>query len=180
MTVYFTSLGFKPEAGQEQVIPSGPYTTLRFPYGAQENSDPWDMHPRVQPGGRVATYADADSGLIWPVVGGIGQLELNIIWMDADYTELRDVFVRDPLGAAPDPTAYDHRSRTPGENCFTKTHGLIVKRGVPLAVQVAHDGTGPARVRMAQFKLTVFADVAGRPQDPVKLRPGAIDPWPDM
>lgn len=168
MSTYFCSLGFKPAAGQEQVIPSGGYTLLRFPFGAQENADPWDMHSPIQNGRRV-TFADPESGLILPTVAGVGCLELNVIWMDADYVELRDVFVRDPLGT-PDETGYDHRARTPGENCFTKTHWLVVRPGVPLGVQVAHDGTGDARVRMAQLKLTIFHDVAERPPVPHRHR----------
>lgn len=180
MSVYFTSLGFKPAAGQEQIIPSGVYTPVRFPYGVQENADPWDMHSRIQAGGRIVTYADPESGLIRPAVGGWGCLEFNVIWMDGDYTEIRDVFVRDPLGV-PDETGYDHRGRTPGENCFTKTHWLAVRPGVPLGVQVAHDGVSPAKVRMAQFKLTIFRDVSepAVPR-PNSVRPGREDRWPDM
>lgn len=179
MSVYLCSLGFKPETGQEQTIPAGGYTVLRFPYGAQENTDPLDMHPRVQPDGRTVTYADPESGLVWPAVGGVGCLELDVIWLDGAYQELRDVFIRDPFGT-PDPTAYDHRARTAGENCFTKTHWLAVRRGQPLAAAVAHDAAGPVRVRMAQFKLTIFDDVAGLTRDREKVRPGAADEWPDM
>lgn len=167
MSTYFCSLGFKPQAGQEQVIPTGKYTLLRFPFGAQENVDPWDMHPRRQPGGAVIQYPDPRTGLIWPTKAGLGCLELNVIWMDADYTELRDVFVRDPLGT-PDETAYDHRARTPGEQCFTKTHWLVVRPDVPLGVMVGHNGSGDAKVRMAQFKLTILDDIAERP--PVRHR----------
>ena len=180
MSLYVCSLGFKPPAGQEQVIPpGGGYTLLRLPFGTQENADPWDMHSRARDG-RAIAYADPDSGLIHPAVAGWGTLELNIIWLDGDYTELRDVFVRDPLGAAPDPTAYAHRARTPGENCFDKVHGLLVRPGVPLGVQVAHDGPSAAKVRMIQFKLAIQDDVALPAVDRAKLRPGAVDPWPDM
>lgn len=179
MTVRFCSLGFKPAAGQEQVIPADGYNLLRFPYGAQENADPWDMHSRVH-GGRVVTYADPESGLIVPQRAGVGCLELDVIWTDTDYAELRDVFVRDPLGPTPDPTGYDHRARTAGENCFTKQHWLIVRPGVPLGVQVAHDGTVPARVRMAQFKLTIFGVEDPPAERPNPERPGSTDPWPDM
>lgn len=178
--VHFVSLGFKPAAGQEQVIQPGPYTLLRFPYGTQENADPWDMHPRLQPGGTVATFTDPESGLIYPAASGIGCLELNVIWMDGDYTELKDVFVRDPLGT-PDETAYDHRPRTPGEQCFTKTHWLLVQRGRPLGVQVAHDGATPAKVRMAQFKLAIFQPDKIHPVErPARKRATADRYGPDM
>lgn len=173
MALYVCSLGFKPATGQEQVIPSGGYTLLRFPYGAQENIDPWDMHPSNAP------YPAPESGLIHPAVAGWGTLELNIIWLDGNYTELRDVFVRDPLGI-PDQTAYAHRPRTAGEQCFDKVHGLNVRPGTPLGVMVAHDGAGSAKVRMIQFKLTINDDIALPPADRLKLRPGASDPWPDM
>ena len=179
MTARFVSLGFKPAAGQEQVVPTGVYTMLRFPYGAQENADPWDMHSRVH-AGRIVTYADPESGLIVPRSAGIGCLELNIIWTDSDYAELRDVFVRDPLGPEPDFTGYDHRARTPGENCFTKVHWLVVRPGVPLGVQVAHDGTTAAKVRMAQFKLTIIDAEEPPVERPNPERPAATDPWPDM
>jgi hypothetical protein len=179
VSVRLCSLGFKPVSGQEQVIPPGAYTLLRFPYGTQENADPWDMHSRVH-AGRVVTYADPESGLIIPSRAGVGCLELDVIWTDTDYTELRDVFVRDPLGTTPDPTGYDHRARTPGENCFTKTHWLVVRPGIPLGVEVAHDGTVAAKVRMAQFKLTIFGAEDPPPERPNAERPGATDPWPDM
>lgn len=179
MTARFVSLGFKPAAGQEQVIPVGAYTLLRFPYGAQENADPWDMHSRVH-GGRVVTYADPESGLIRPSKAGIGCLELDVIWTDSDYVELRDVFVRDPLGLEPDFTGYDHRARTAGENCFTKVHWLLVRPGIPLGVQVAHDGTVAAKVRMAQLKLTIFDADEPPVERPNPERPAAVDPWPDM
>lgn len=181
MTLYACSLGFKPPAGQEQVIPSGGgYTLLRFPYtAAQENTDPWDMHSTRQPDGRIVTYADPEAGLVRPTVPGWGCLELNVIWLDGEYTELHDVFVRDPLGT-PDQTAYDHRSRTAGENCFTKTHWLSVRPSAPLGVWVSHNGPADARVRMAQLKLTIFTDVAVPPPVRQPARPGAVDPWPDM
>lgn len=178
MSLYVCSLGFKPPAGQEQVLPSGGYHLLRLPFGAQENIDPWDMHSRTQ-GGKVITFADPESGLIYPAVAGWGTLELNIIWMDGDYTELRDVFVRDPLGT-PDQTAYAHRARTAGEQCFDKVHMLSVRPGVPLGVMAGHDGATAARVRMIQFKLEINDDVALPPADRDRLRPGAVDPWPDM
>lgn len=160
MSVYFCSLGFKAADGQEQIIPPGPYSTIQF--GADENFDPWDMHK-----------PDSDGGLIWPAINGIGCLEANIIWVPGDYTELRDVFVRDPFGT-PDETAYDHRPATKGEQAFTKTHWLVVRTDVPLALQVGHDATGDARVRMAQFKLTIFPDVAVPPAPEVAATPMEI------
>lgn len=155
---YFCSLGFKPEAGQEQVIPTGAYRTLRFGYDGHENDDPWGMHDPRQPDGAFVRdwTADERSGLIWPAADGLGILEMNIIWLAGDYQEVRDVFVRNLIGDTPDWTAYDHRPPSKGENPFTKTHMLKVYRGVPLALQVAHDAPGDARVRMAQFKLTIL------------------------
>ena len=179
MPIYFASLGFKPATGAEQVIPTGSYTTLCFPHGTQENDDPWDMHPRQAPNGSLITYPAQESGLLYPTAAGLGCLELNIIWMDADYTELKDVFVRDPFGT-PDQTAYDHRARTPGENCFTKQHWLLVHPDTPLCVQVGHNGTTTAKVRMAQLKLTIFTELAEPPADPTRKVPGRSDRWPDM
>lgn len=180
MSVQFCSLGFKPAAETDwQTIPPGPgYTLLRFPYGAQENEDAWDMHSRAH-GKKLVTYADPESGLIVPASVGLGVLELNIIWADGDYTELHDTFVRDPLGQKPDPTAYNHRPRTAGENCFVGLHYLLVRPSTPLGVQVAHNSPTPARVRMAQFKLAIHT--IARPETPkTKLLPGADRYGPDM
>lgn len=179
MDAHFCSLGFKPAtASDHQPLPGGgAYTLLRFPYGAQENDDPWDMHPRAL-AGRTFTHADPESGLIYPAVAGIGLVELDIILTAGDYRDVHAAFVRDPLGRNPDQTAYNHWARSAGENCFTATHLLKVRPGVPLGIQVAHDGASGS-IRMAQFKLAIFQPALPGTERNRPL-PGADKYGPDM
>ena len=124
-------------------IVGGKYTLLKFP---ETSSDKLKM-------------ASSERHLILPSREGVGLLELDIVWEAGDYTELRDVFVRDPFKVTDDPdnrTAYDHRPPSPGVQCFTKSHTLLVYPDIPLGVYVSHDDTVPRSVTMAQFKLTIL------------------------
>lgn len=124
-------------------IAGGKYVLLGFP---DTSSD-------------VLGMASKDRHTIVPSRAGIGLLELNIVWEAGDYSELRDVFVRDPFKVTKDPdnrTAYDHRPPSPGVQCFTKQHTLLVHPDVPLGVYVSHNDVVPRRVTMAQFKLTIL------------------------
>jgi len=126
-----------------QPIKAGGYQILTF---TDESTDSFKMH-------------SGTSGLIYPSKDGVGCLELNIMWKGGDYTEVRDVFVRDPFGITDDPknyTGYDHRAVSPGMQCFTKQHWLNVKVGTPLAVYVAHDSNVTETVTHAQFKLVIL------------------------
>ncbi len=90
-----------------QTVPANsPYTVIRFPFGSAESSDRFTMHQANQPDGYVITDWDNDprSGLIWPGVAGWGTLYAMIQWEAGNYDELRDQFVRDPLGLTPAPT----------------------------------------------------------------------------
>ncbi|MFU0240467.1 hypothetical protein ACKI1J_32600 [Streptomyces scabiei] len=150
-----------------QVIPPGPYTILRFPFGAAESYDRWTMHQAAQPDGYTVTEWDTDprSGLIWPARGGWGELHAMIQWESGDYEELRDQFVRDPLGLRPrttvdttepvDTTATEHRPPSRGMQCWNKGHGMFVQPDTPLAVRVAHDASTPRAVVLAEFKLVI-------------------------
>lgn len=150
---------------EPQAIPPGGYHVVRSPFGADESYDAWGMHQAVQPdGARVPDWRTDDrSGLIWPAVAGWATLTVNIHWEAGDYTELRDQFVRDPLGYGDDPvntTATDHRPPSPGMQCFTKHHQLFTNPGVPLAVRVGHNASTPRRVVHAQFKVAIDDQVA--------------------
>ncbi|MGW5175926.1 hypothetical protein ACWERY_16380 [Streptomyces sp. NPDC004082] len=139
-----------------QSIPPGPaYQVVRFPYPDQ-SYDGWSMHQPVQPDGRAVTGWSKDdrSGLIWPAVEGWGVLTALIYWEAGDYRELRDRFVRDPLGDY-DSTATDHRPPSPGIQCFTKHHEIFVRPDVPLALMVAHDATYSKKLTLAEFKLVI-------------------------
>lgn len=148
---------------EPQEIPSdGEYHLLKFPY-VGESYDPHVMHQTSTPETYLddgAWREDPHSGLIWPKFpweDGLGILEANVHWEDGDYTELRDRFVRDPLNLTTgyNSTATDHRAPSPGMQCFTKFHQIVVKKDVPLGLMVAQNGTGPRRVVHAQFKLSI-------------------------
>lgn len=89
------------------ISPGTAYKMVRFPYGAAESTDRFEMHQAVQPDGYVVSDWETDdrSGLIWPSKAGWGQLHAMIQWESASgttgYTELRDQYVRDPLGLTP-------------------------------------------------------------------------------
>ncbi|GAA2092985.1 hypothetical protein GCM10009801_59840 [Streptomyces albiaxialis] len=156
MTVHVCSL----ISNHTQSVPGGGgYHILRFPFGAGESYDGHGMHQMVQPDGYEIVDWDSDdrSGLIWPAADGWGELTANIHWEDGNYSELRDRFVRDPLGLStgPDSTATDHRPPSPGMQCFTKTHGIFVHPGTPLALLVGHTDSRSRRIVHAQFKLAV-------------------------
>lgn len=139
----------------QKILPGG-YYVVRFPY-AGESYDPWAMHDPAQPGGAVVTdwASDDRSGLIWPTSTGWGTLTANIHWEAGDYSEVRDRFVRDPLGSTPDSTATDHRPPSPGMQCITKQHEMVVHDGVPIALLVSHNDSVPRKITHAQFKLSI-------------------------
>lgn len=158
MNVYYCSIGTSLVEYRQSITPGG-YQVVRFPYeSAAEYSDEHGMHDRRHPDAYVVQdwTADDRSGLIWPVVDGLGCLETNIHWEAGGYTELRDRFVRDPFGVA-DSTATDHRPPSPGMQCLTKQHWLKVNRVTPLSLMVSHNDSVPRELIMAQFKLTIFS-----------------------
>ncbi|MEU3095989.1 hypothetical protein ABZ690_14580 [Streptomyces sp. NPDC006967] len=144
-----------------QSIPANsPYTVIRFPFGAAESTDSFAMHQVNQPDGHVVTNWDTDdrSGLIWPSAAGWGTLYAMIQWEAGGYDELRDQFVRDPLGLTPSPndtTATEHRPPSPGMQCWTKQWGIFVDPAVPLAVRATHDDSVTRKIVLAEFKLVV-------------------------
>jgi hypothetical protein len=145
-----------------QLVRPDSYTVVRFPFGSREPYDPHGMHQARQPDGHVITSWDADerSGLIWPSASGWGQLYAMIQWEAGSYTELRDQYVRDPLGLTSTPndtTATDHRAPTPGGQYFTKSHGIFVNPETPLALRVRHNDAVARRLLLAEFKLVIHA-----------------------
>ncbi|MFD5654744.1 hypothetical protein [Streptomyces sp. NPDC127039] len=145
-----------------QLIPSGPtYRVVRFPFGAAESTDRFEMHQVEQPDGYVVSDWSTDdrSGLIWPSKAGWGVLHAMIQWEAGDYTELRDQYVRDPLGLTPNPadtTATEHRPPSPGGNYFVKVHGIFVDPQVPVALRVTHNASTARLLTLAEFKLAIF------------------------
>lgn len=156
MTPYVCSLISK----EPQEIPGGgSYHIVRFPFGGEESSDAHAMHQATQPDGHLVAdwQMDDRSGLIWPLLDGWASLTANIHWEAGNYSELRDRFVRDPLGltADADSTATDHRPPSPGMQCWTKHHELWVHPGTPLGLLVGHTDKVPRRIVHAQFKLAI-------------------------
>ncbi|MGJ5693539.1 hypothetical protein ACM6RM_10215, partial [Streptomyces pratensis] len=69
-----------------QLIPGGgTYHVVRFPFGAGESTDRFEMHQVLQPDGYVVAdwAADDRSGLIWPSRSGWGHLYGMIQWESA-------------------------------------------------------------------------------------------------
>lgn len=144
-----------------QVIPAdGQYHIVRFPFGAPESYDEHFMHQSVQPDGTQVTDWDGDdrSGLIWPAAKGWGSLTAMLQWEAGDYTEVRDRFVRDPLGPAPDATATVDHPPTPGGQFLHKCHELFVAPGVPLGLLVRHNASSAKRITLAEFKLAIHTE----------------------
>ncbi|MET9762714.1 hypothetical protein ABZ016_27355 [Streptomyces sp. NPDC006372] len=146
------------------IAPGTTYKIVRFPFGAAESTDRFEMHQAVQPDGYVVgNWATDDrSGLVWPSKAGWGHLHAMIQWEAAGgtggYTELRDQFVRDPLALTPDPddtTATEHRTPTPGGQYYVKNHGIFVTPGTPLALRVTHNDATPRLLTLAEFKLVI-------------------------
>ncbi|WP_435244961.1 hypothetical protein [Streptomyces tendae] len=152
MTVYVCSLSASPD----QLIQPGTYTLLTFPF-EEDQLDYQLMHQPAQPDGFAATSCDPRSGLIWPSCEGWGSLTAEFSWEPGGYSEIRDQFVRDPLGLAGEPnaTALVHRPLSPGWQIIGKHHEIMVHPGVPLGVQVWHNDTVPRKVTYAQFKLAI-------------------------
>jgi hypothetical protein len=144
-----------------QTVPSGGYHVLRFPFGGGESYDAHGMHQLEQPDGYIispdAWRLDDRSGLIWPTVEGWAHLYALIYWEDGDYTELRDQYVRDPLGLSTgtDTTCTDHRPPSLGMQCFSKSHGVFVHPGTPVALRVSHNDGVPRKVTLAEFKMVI-------------------------
>lgn len=144
---------------EPQTIPSGGYHVVRFPFGSAESYDDHGMHQAQTTGYAITDWRTDDrSALIWPAAGGWADLTANIHWEPGNYTELRDQFVRDPLGYTSDPvntTGTDHRPPSPGMQCFTKHHAIFVRPDVPIALRLAHNDSTSRHVVHAQFKLAI-------------------------
>ncbi|NEB92459.1 hypothetical protein [Streptomyces bauhiniae] len=153
MAVYVSSLSATPD----QVIQPLTDTLLLFPFD-QDQMDQWGMHDPAQPDGITAASSSQRAGLIWPSCEGWGHLTAEFQWEAGGYTEIRDAFMRDPLGLTDDPrndTAREDRYPTGGYQWFVKNHQLSVHPGVPLGVMVRHNDKAPRKILYAQFKLAI-------------------------
>lgn len=139
-----------------QSIPPNTWTLVRYSYGSLESYDAWDMHSPNQPTGSPVTdwQTDDRSGLIWPSKSGWADLLCDFIWAAGDYNEIRDQFVRDPLGT-PDVTSVEHRPPSPGAQYFAKHHGIFVNTSTPVGVQVYHNASTAVDLTYSQFKVVI-------------------------
>lgn len=156
----------------DQLIPGGGgYHLVRFPFGSAESFDEFEMHQVVQPDGYVISSSGWDSddrsSLIWPSKYGWGTFSAMVQWEAPTGTsgavgEYRDGFVRDPLGLAGDPyntTGTAHTAASPGANFFRASWPIFVHPGKPVALRIGHSGSGPLKMTLAEFKLSII-DVA--------------------
>lgn len=144
-----------------QLIPAdGGYHIVRFPYGTAESSDEHGMHQSAQPDGyQITDWAKDDrSGLVWPTLDGWASLNAMVFWDSGNYTEIRDRFVRDPLGLAgePDSTCTEDHPTTPGGQYRAKHWELFAHPGTPLALLVRHNASAPVNITLAELKLSIF------------------------
>jgi hypothetical protein len=157
MALHVCSLKFDADrdGGPLSVAPGEDYHLVPFPYGSAENHDPGNMHAETRAGKRHPFPSDRASALIWPGHDAWGRLYAMVQWdasSGGEATELRDQFVRDPLGKA-DTTCTEHRRASPGMQCFAKSWAIFVSPEVPLGLRVAHNAYGPLHVVLAEFKL---------------------------
>ena len=157
MAVHVCSLKFDANRdGGALSVPAGDgYHLVPFPYGAAESYDADNMHAQIRNGTDHPFPSDQGSALIWPAHDAWGRLYGLIQWETASgdaASELRDQFVRDPLGT-PDTTCTEHRAATPGMQCFAKSWAIFVSPSVPLGMKVAHNAAGSLKIVLAEFKL---------------------------
>ncbi|MFD7774252.1 hypothetical protein [Streptomyces sp. NPDC059753] len=160
MTVHVCSL--KTDSPQS-IAGGGGYSIVRFPYAVgAESYDPHGMHEQQDPHGYEVRdwQRDERSGLVWPAVEGWATLTSLIYWEAGDYDELRDRYVRDPLGLSTgaDSTATEHRPPSPGIQCFHKTHQMFVHPGTPVALLAGHTASKSVRITLAEFKLAIVPE----------------------
>ena len=89
-----------------------------------------------------------------------GWLTAMLYVAPGNYSEVRDRFVRDPLGPNKDSTATEDKYPTGGGQYCHKSHEIFVNRQTPLGYMVRFSGaSGPVEITHAQFKLAIGTDV---------------------
>lgn len=159
MSLYICSLA----NNNARSIPPRKWVTLPFPYTTPPTSyDPWEMHRPTQPG-RVSSYPDRYSGLIYPAADGWGTVESHVELEAGEYTEVRMRFSRDPFGSgedANDLTNTVHHAPSPGMQFLTSLHKMFFHPAVPVVSWLYVNGPDPVDLVYSQFKLDVNDDVA--------------------
>lgn len=176
MLTHFCSLYYHYDRDADQYVDPDTWTLVRFPYGSSESTDRENMHALADALGEEHPYpADPASALIWPQHDStelepiIGHLWGTVMWDDANYTELRGQFSRDPLGIN-DVTGTVHYPRSPGMQCFTFPGPPIeINSRVPLGLEVMHNASGRLRIRHAKIKLTYYTPQLPPPEGQATL-----------
>ena len=157
MPTYVCSL----KAGIQTIPVTGgsDYYLVRFPFGT-ESHDPEGMHEQVQPDGETAAYPDPRCGLIWPRHEAWAHLHALIYWQPGAYSEVRDRFVRDPLGLSTgyDSTCTEDREPSGGGQYLAKSWAMFVHPGTPIGLMVKHNSSSPVKLDLAEFKLSYTLD----------------------
>lgn len=141
-----------------QTIPAGVYTPVRFPYEPGESYDPDGMHTQLVGGLDYPFPSAKESALIRPAHDAWAQIIGAYHFEPGDYTEIRSRINRDPFGPAPDWTATEHLDPSPGMQCFTKTWGMHLVPGVPIALEIYHNASGSLDMTLAEFKVIYRTD----------------------
>ena len=141
----FTSLIVKTP----QLIQPDTWTALRFD---EESTDAPGWHD-------VLDLSDQRSALITPDVTEVALVAGLVFWAAAGTmsapTQYMARFTRDPFTAAIDSTATHDRVPTPGAQFDVFTWPMTIRTGQPLALMVAHNGSAPLAVTLAEFKVWV-------------------------
>lgn len=156
MPLIEVACSLKFDTDQDQWIQPGDYQIVRFPFHPIESSDVYDMHPIIQPdNGQSITVASQRSGLIWPEHSQWARLWGLLYWADGPYTEVRDRFVRDPLGLSSgyDSTCTEDHAKTGGGQYIAKAWEAKTYPGTPWALMVKHNASEAVKLDFAEFKM---------------------------
>lgn len=148
MAIYYASIGYTSEPGNQQFIPVGGMQQLKFP--RNEQRDPWKMHPL--PG-----------GVFRMPVNGVATIQLDVYWNNGQ-VERRHVITGDeqPYEGACVTTRAD----------VTWTHHTTVRAGETIGVGVRHLAATPQEIVAARIQIMIDDDVAIPPDHRLRVRKG--------
>lgn len=154
MAIYYASIGYTSTPETQQIIPAGGNHPLKFP--RDEQTDPWEMHPKRRPDGYVVGdfLLDPESAVILPPVDGMASIQVDVVWDTGRYIR----------------RTYVISENWPYENTFhydtdptSWTSMAFVRRGEPFAVLVGHDSLNPQGIVSARIQVAIQSDIAQPP-----------------
>lgn len=148
MSIYYASVGYTSDPGNQLIIPVGGMHELKFP--RNEQRDPWRMHR--QPG-----------GLFRMPVNGIATIQMDVYW------SLGQVERRHFINGNEQPYEGVHASTRAD---VTWTHHTTVRAGEILGVGVRHTAATPQEIVAARIQIMIDTDVAIPPTRRVRVRKG--------